>query len=93
MNRYRASGFTTRSDIGPAREGPSAETVAAAQAARGEEIVDNPDQYADPDDEKNIFAGTVYEQDDEEADRCVRPAGRCSGQAGSLDRMGGISRS
>lgn len=67
----RASGFTTRSDIGPAREGPSAETVAAAQAARGEEIVDNPDQFADPDDEKNIFAGTVYEQDDEEADRYV----------------------
>jgi hypothetical protein len=45
--------------------------VAAAQAARGEEIVDNPDQFADPDDEKNIFAGTVYEQDDEEADRWV----------------------
>jgi len=67
----RASGFTTRSDIGPAREGPSAETVAAAQAARGEEIVENPDAYADPDDEKNIFAGTVYEQDDEEADRYV----------------------
>jgi len=68
---HRASGFTTRSDIGPAREGPSAETVAAAQAARGEEIVENPDAYADPDDEKNIFAGTVYEQDDEEADRYV----------------------
>lgn len=25
---YSASGFTTRSDIGPAREGPSAETIA-----------------------------------------------------------------
>lgn len=45
--------------------------MAAAQAARGEEIVENPDAYADPDDEKNIFAGTVYEQDDEEADRYV----------------------
>lgn len=30
LNNYprRASGFTTRSDIGPAREGPSAEVIA-----------------------------------------------------------------
>lgn len=63
-----ASGFTTRSDIGPARAGPSAETVAAAQAKRGEEIPD-PDAFQDPDDERNLFAGTVYEADDEEADR------------------------
>jgi pre-mRNA-processing factor 6 len=27
-NSYSASGFTTRSDIGPAREGPSAEAIA-----------------------------------------------------------------
>lgn len=32
-----ASGFTTRSDIGPAREGPTPEAIAAAKAARGEE--------------------------------------------------------
>ncbi|CAD6586897.1 MAG: hypothetical protein TREMPRED_004583 [Tremellales sp. Tagirdzhanova-0007] len=63
-----ASGFTTRSDIGPAREGPSAETIAEAQAKRGEEVPD-PDALQDPDDERNIFAGTVYEADDEEADR------------------------
>ncbi|RSH81568.1 hypothetical protein EHS25_006190 [Saitozyma podzolica] len=63
-----ASGFTTRSDIGPAREGPSAETVADAQAKRGEEVID-PERFQDPDDERNLFAGTVYEADDEEADR------------------------
>ncbi|EIW70840.1 hypothetical protein TREMEDRAFT_61351 [Tremella mesenterica DSM 1558] len=63
-----ASGFTTRSDIGPAREGPSAETIAEAQAKRGEEIPD-PDAIQDPDDERNLFAGTVYEADDEEADK------------------------
>ncbi|WRT66209.1 uncharacterized protein IL334_003162 [Kwoniella shivajii] len=63
-----ASGFTTRSDIGPAREGPSAETIADAQAKRGEEVPD-PDAMQDPDDERNLFAGTVYEADDEEADR------------------------
>lgn len=68
---HRASGFTTRSDIGPARvqaeEG--AESGAEANGGRGEEIVKDPDQFQDPEDESNIFAGTVYEQDDEEADR------------------------
>ncbi|WWD17460.1 hypothetical protein CI109_101901 [Kwoniella shandongensis] len=63
-----ASGFTTRSDIGPAREGPSADAIAEAQAKRGEEVPD-PDALQDPDDERNLFAGTVYEADDEEADR------------------------
>lgn len=37
-------------------------------AKRGEEIPD-PEAYQDPDDERNLFAGTVYEADDEEADR------------------------
>ncbi|KAK8864243.1 hypothetical protein IAR55_001489 [Kwoniella newhampshirensis] len=63
-----ASGFTTRSDIGPAREGPSADAIADAQAKRGEEVPD-PEALQDPDDERNLFAGTVYEADDEEADR------------------------
>ncbi|KAF8837700.1 hypothetical protein BDN67DRAFT_908727 [Paxillus ammoniavirescens] len=64
-----ASGFTTRSDIGPAREGPSAEAVAEAQAKRGEEPEVDPDQFQDPDNEYGLFAGTTYEQDDEEADK------------------------
>ncbi|KAF8340470.1 PRP1 splicing factor, N-terminal-domain-containing protein [Cantharellus anzutake] len=64
-----ASGFTTRSDIGPAREGPSAEVVAEAQARRGEDIDPDPDTFQDPDNEVGLFAGTVYEADDEEADR------------------------
>ncbi|EGN93902.1 hypothetical protein SERLA73DRAFT_97278 [Serpula lacrymans var. lacrymans S7.3] len=64
-----ASGFTTRSDIGPAREGPSAEVVAEAQAKRGEEPDIDPEQFQDPDNEYGLFAGTTYEQDDEEADR------------------------
>lgn len=71
LNRqtYSASGFTTRSDIGPARAGPSAEVVAEAQARRGEEEIPDPDAFQDPDDERNLFAGTVYEADDEEADK------------------------
>ncbi|PFH46367.1 hypothetical protein AMATHDRAFT_70068 [Amanita thiersii Skay4041] len=64
-----ASGFTTRSDIGPAREGPSAEVIAEAQMKRGEEPDYDPDQYQDPENETGLFAGTVYEADDEEADK------------------------
>ncbi|KAJ3510189.1 hypothetical protein NLJ89_g4824 [Agrocybe chaxingu] len=64
-----ASGFTTRSDIGPAREGPSAEVVAEAQARRGEEPDVDLAQFQDPDNEYGLFAGTTYEQDDEEADK------------------------
>jgi pre-mRNA-processing factor 6 len=29
----------------------------------------DPERFQDPDDERNLFAGTVYEADDEEADR------------------------
>ncbi|KAG2028828.1 PRP1 splicing factor, N-terminal-domain-containing protein, partial [Suillus americanus] len=63
------SGFTTRSDIGPAREGPSAQFIAEAQARRGEEPEIDPEQFQDPDNEYGLFAGTTYEQDDEEADK------------------------
>ncbi|PPQ73755.1 hypothetical protein CVT24_006946, partial [Panaeolus cyanescens] len=64
-----ASGFTTRSDIGPAREGPSAEVIAEAQAKRGEETEIDPDQFQDPDNEYGLFSNIAYEQDDEEADK------------------------
>ncbi|GAA98462.1 uncharacterized protein L969DRAFT_87027 [Mixia osmundae IAM 14324] len=65
-----AAGFTTRSDIGPAREGPSAEAIAAAQEARGEAPDDDDsEQYQDPEQETGLFAGMVYEKDDEEADK------------------------
>ncbi|EJT98800.1 hypothetical protein DACRYDRAFT_24349 [Dacryopinax primogenitus] len=65
-----ASGFTTRSDIGPAREGPTPEQIAEAQARRGEEEEGGDEaQFQDPDNEVGLFAGGVYEADDEEADR------------------------
>jgi hypothetical protein len=53
-----ASGFTTRSDIGPARE----EVVEAADAnqGRGEELEANPDQFQDPDNETGLFAGKLH---------------------------------
>ncbi|KAF8261891.1 PRP1 splicing factor, partial [Lactarius quietus] len=71
-----ASGFTTRSDIGPAREGPSAEVVAEAQARRGEEPDVDPEQVQDPDNEYGLLAGTTYEADDEEADKIYDEVGR-----------------
>ncbi|KAI9624056.1 hypothetical protein H4Q26_017067, partial [Puccinia striiformis f. sp. tritici PST-130] len=66
-----ASGFTTRSDIGPAREGPP-EAIAAAKAARGEEdttVQGDDEQFQDPDNETNLFASAPYDQEDEEADK------------------------
>ncbi|KAJ7696368.1 PRP1 splicing factor, N-terminal-domain-containing protein [Mycena metata] len=53
-----ASGFTTRSDIGPARDGPSAEVIAEAQARRGEEAECDPEAFQDPESETGLFAGT-----------------------------------
>ncbi|WFD26003.1 U4/U6 x U5 tri-snRNP complex subunit Prp1 [Malassezia nana] len=64
-----ASGFTTRSDIGPAREGPSADIVAAARARRGEEDDEEDERFQDPEEETALFATSVYEKDDEEADK------------------------
>ncbi|KAH6902284.1 hypothetical protein BKA70DRAFT_1113337 [Coprinopsis sp. MPI-PUGE-AT-0042] len=63
-----ASGFTTGSDMGHACGGPSEEVLAEANAKRGEEEVD-PDQFQDPDSEYGLFAGTVYEADNEGADK------------------------
>ncbi|KAL5524399.1 PRP1 [Sanghuangporus sanghuang] len=92
-----ASGFTTRSDIGPAREGPSAEAIAEAQARRGEEPEYDPDQFQDPDNEVGLFAGMTYEADDEEADQIYemvdqnmdarRRARREKREAGELARL------
>lgn len=56
-----ASGFTTRSDIGPAREQApdeaGAEGAAGKEGGRGEEIEADPDQYQDPENETGLFAG------------------------------------
>ncbi|CAD6574529.1 MAG: hypothetical protein CYPHOPRED_005447 [Cyphobasidiales sp. Tagirdzhanova-0007] len=76
-----ASGFTTRSDIGPAREGPTSSEAAEA-LARGEPIPGTEQgrgggdddeggdegRYQDPENETGLFAGTVYDADDQEAD-------------------------
>ncbi|KAK3989274.1 hypothetical protein QBC44DRAFT_327877 [Cladorrhinum sp. PSN332] len=73
-----ATGFTTRSDLGPAREGPSEDQIKAAVAKRTAQLGlgdskddDNDDaaRYQDPDNEVGLFAGGIYDKDDEEADR------------------------
>ncbi|KAF9222809.1 hypothetical protein BS17DRAFT_796304 [Gyrodon lividus] len=53
------------SDIGPAREGPSAEALIADAQARREEMDVGPEQFQDPDNEYGLFAGTIHKQDDE----------------------------
>ncbi|KJZ76279.1 hypothetical protein HIM_04361 [Hirsutella minnesotensis 3608] len=83
-----ATGFTTRSDLGPARDGPSEDQIKEALAKRAAQLGistdgkdgkkgkaaeanDNDDdgRYQDPDNEVGLFAGGVYDKDDEEADR------------------------
>jgi pre-mRNA-processing factor 6 len=66
---HSATGFTTRSDIGPAREGPA---DLAAQTSSSLQSIDkeiDEDEYQDPDNEVGLFSSIPYEEDDEEADR------------------------
>ncbi|SPN97329.1 probable pre-mRNA splicing factor prp1 [Cephalotrichum gorgonifer] len=74
-----ATGFTTRSDLGPAREGPSEDQIKEvvakrAAALRGEGKQDGDDnndaeRFQDPDNEVGLFAGGIYDKEDEEADQ------------------------
>ncbi|KAI9739030.1 MAG: hypothetical protein M1834_007242 [Cirrosporium novae-zelandiae] len=80
-----ATGFTTRSDLGPAREGPSEEQIKEALAKRAQQlgaapptaygaVTKKPDEEDDDDDrfqddEVGLFANGQYDRDDDEADR------------------------
>ncbi|KAJ2765341.1 U4/U6 x U5 tri-snRNP complex subunit Prp1, partial [Coemansia nantahalensis] len=73
-----ATGFTTRSDIGPAREAGGAagkdgdkQRAAAAAGKRRAEADDDGDEarFANAENEEGLFSNMRYEQDDEEADR------------------------
>ncbi|KAH7325908.1 PRP1 splicing factor, N-terminal-domain-containing protein [Stachybotrys elegans] len=85
-----ATGFTTRSDLGPARDGPSEDQIKEALAKRAAQLGLAPDgkdgkkgkdddgdggdggddeRFQDPDNEVGLFAGGVYDKDDEEADK------------------------
>ncbi|RCH94086.1 Pre-mRNA-processing factor 6 [Rhizopus azygosporus] len=62
-----ATGFTTRSDIGPAREsGIEADPLLSTGKEEGD---DDDERYQDPDNEVGLFSTAPYEEDDEEADR------------------------
>lgn len=82
-----ATGFTTRSDLGPAREGPSEDQIKEALAKRAaalgfgdaagakkgdDDDNDEAERYQDPDNEVGLFAGGVYDKDDDETDRIYR---------------------
>ncbi|KAJ3196950.1 hypothetical protein HK101_006999 [Irineochytrium annulatum] len=67
-----ATGFTTRSDIGPARESaPEADKppVATAPPPERKPEDDDDERFQDPDNETGLFASLPYEADDEEADK------------------------
>ncbi|KAG0055608.1 hypothetical protein BGZ83_008042 [Gryganskiella cystojenkinii] len=68
-----ATGFTTRSDIGPAREGPTEADIARLQEQAKRKAAENGDdddeRYQDPDNETGLFNAAPYEADDEEADQ------------------------
>ena len=79
-----ATGFTTRSDLGPAREGPSEDQIKEALAKRAAQLGsggtfgqdekkpeenDNEERYQDPENEVGLFANGAYDRDDDEADR------------------------
>ncbi|KAI9883308.1 MAG: cystathionine beta-synthase [Watsoniomyces obsoletus] len=80
-----ATGFTTRSDLGPAREGPSEDQIKEALAKRAAQLGaapptaygatgkkdddDDDDRFQDPENEVGLFAGGAYDKDDDEADR------------------------
>ncbi|CAI4215097.1 unnamed protein product [Parascedosporium putredinis] len=78
-----ATGFTTRSDLGPARDGPSDDQIKEIVAKRAAALGIGPDgkkrgddeggndseRYQDPDNEVGLFAGGIYDKDDEEADQ------------------------
>ncbi|KAI9836818.1 MAG: hypothetical protein M1819_000983 [Sarea resinae] len=80
-----ATGFTTRSDLGPAREGPSEDQIKEALAKRAQQLgaapptaygatekkdeEDDDDRYQDPENEVGLFANGSYDRDDDEADR------------------------
>ena len=80
-----ATGFTTRSDLGPAREGPSEDQIKEALAKRAAQLGaaaptaygapekkeddDEDERFQDPENEVGLFAGGAYDQDDDEADR------------------------
>jgi len=80
-----ATGFTTRSDLGPAREGPSEDQIKEALAKRAAQLGNAPptaygvgkkkddepeeDQFRDAENEEGLFATGNYDRDDDEADR------------------------
>ncbi|KAJ2580108.1 U4/U6 x U5 tri-snRNP complex subunit Prp1, partial [Coemansia sp. RSA 1836] len=64
-----ATGFTTRSDIGPAREAANAANAAKAAGSASGNANANADRFKDAENEEGLFSGMAYGADDEEADQ------------------------
>jgi hypothetical protein len=63
---FSANGFTTRSDIGPARDdmAPTPETIAAAAAAAPKKDDDEEKRNSGDEDDTGLLASGPYEADD-----------------------------
>lgn len=73
-----ATGFTTRSDLGPARSGPTESEIQEVLAKRAAKIAngdkkddeeEGEERFQDPDNEVGLFARSAYDAEDEEADK------------------------
>ncbi|KAJ2612270.1 U4/U6 x U5 tri-snRNP complex subunit Prp1 [Coemansia sp. RSA 1365] len=67
-----ATGFTTRSDIGPAREAAEKQQAAGKKGKRSDtdqQEEDTAGRFANAENEEGLFSNMPYEQDDEEADK------------------------
>lgn len=62
--------FTTRSDVGPAREPTPAEIETLKQKLAEKRAAEGDDgQFNDAENEEGLFAGGEYDEEDAEADR------------------------
>lgn len=64
-----ATGFTTRSDIGPARSGFAEDALKSSVKQDGENEGDDDERFQDPENDRGLFSSaTNFEPEDEEAD-------------------------
>lgn len=95
--------FTTRSDLGPAREGPSEEQIKEALAKRAAALgtaaptaygvkgkkdeEEDDERWKDAENEEGLFASGNYDRDDDEADRIYQDVDERMGRRRKISRL------
>ncbi|KAJ1744331.1 U4/U6 x U5 tri-snRNP complex subunit Prp1 [Coemansia sp. RSA 1086] len=64
-----ATGFTTRSDIGPAREAAASTDKSDKDKTKAQQEAEDDVRFANAENEEGLFSNMPYEEDDEEADK------------------------